>query len=87
MKLNRRQRQKRKKHRGTDGSENCSKPPWDLTANIHNLLTEGFTLRGGIRNLFGRRVSDPSPVFKYEDGTVGYNYRDDLPRPGREWFL
>ncbi|MDM8522839.1 TonB-dependent receptor [Desulfococcaceae bacterium HSG8] len=60
---------------------------WNLTANVYNLFTKGLTLRAGVRNLSDEEIVHPAPVFKDEEGNIGYYYRDDFPRPGREWWV
>jgi outer membrane receptor for ferrienterochelin and colicins len=57
-----------------------------LTANIFNLFMKGLILRAGVKNLFDADIIYPAPVFKDETGTIGYYYKDDFPRPGREWW-
>jgi iron complex outermembrane receptor protein len=56
----------------------------DLTGNIFNLFIKGLTLRGGVKNLFDADIVYPAPVFKDGNSIIGYYYRDDFPRPGRE---
>jgi len=59
----------------------------DLTGNGFNLFTKGLTLKTGVKNLFDTDIVYPAPVFRNQDGTIGYYYRDDFMRPGRTiWF-
>ncbi|MDM8525658.1 hypothetical protein QUF80_19990 [Desulfococcaceae bacterium HSG8] len=46
-----------------------------------------FSDNAGARKLFDENIVYPAPVFKYPDGTIGYYYYDDFPRPGREWWF
>jgi iron complex outermembrane receptor protein len=78
-----------KRHRSPDDDRAALVPydTVDFSLNIFNLFAKGVTLRAGIRNLFDSNVVNPAPVFKEEDGSIGYYYKDDLPRPGREWQI
>ena len=59
----------------------------DLTVSRFHLFTKGLTLRAGISNLFDADIKNPAPVFKYQDGTVGYTYPDDFQRDGRKGWM
>ena len=51
----------------------------DLTANIFNLFGSGITTRAGLANIFAEDVRYASPS--------AAAYPEDLPRPGRTWWL
>jgi len=59
---------------------------FDLTANFFDILAKGVTFRWGIKNLFDDDIVYPAPVFKDGEGNIGYYYKDDFPRAGREWW-
>ncbi|MDM8517760.1 TonB-dependent receptor [Desulfobacterales bacterium HSG16] len=60
----------------------------NLTANVYNLFTKGLTFHAGVKNMFDSSIIYPAPIFKNTDtDIIGYTYKDDLPRPGREWWF
>ena len=50
----------------------------DLTLSHEGFIHSGSRLRMGVKNLFDREVKVPAPIA---------TYADDLPRPGRVWWL
>ncbi len=59
----------------------------DLTARALNVGTPGLTLRAGVRNLLDTDIRIPSPLVMDLLGTRTPGYPDDLPTPGREWWV
>lgn len=56
----------------------------DLTGTIkHN----GITCSAGLKNMFNSSIVYPAPVFKDEQGNIGYTYEDDFHRPGRKFWV
>lgn len=58
----------------------------DATAGVENLWVTGFSLRGGVKNLFDADVRYPSPMVSF-GGSVIPSYPEDYPRPGREYWV
>ncbi|MDM8539111.1 TonB-dependent receptor, partial [Desulfobacterales bacterium HSG17] len=56
----------------------------DLTASINH---SGITYSAGVTNMFNSNIVYPAPVFKDEQGNIGYAYEDDFQRPGRKFWL
>lgn len=59
----------------------------DVSARIENLFTKGFSIQCGVSNLFDEDVVQPAPVYKDQEGNIGYYYEEDFPRQGREWRM
>lgn len=58
----------------------------DLTVVAQDVAGSGFSIRGGVKNLFDEEVVYPAPLVSF-GGSVLPAYEDDYPRPGREYWL
>ncbi|WP_084681002.1 TonB-dependent receptor [Desulfospira joergensenii] len=59
----------------------------DVTGSIFNLWVTGLTMRAGIKNIFNSEIRDPAPTTTDSSGNYVPTYREDYPRPGRQWWV
>ncbi|MCP4348137.1 MAG: TonB-dependent receptor [Desulfobacterales bacterium] len=59
----------------------------NITGSLFNLGFDGLVIRAGIKNLFDEDVRYPSSLTFDSNGSPIPTYPEDLPRPGREWWM
>ena len=59
----------------------------DLTINLNQFIFSDVIVRLGIKNLFDYNVRYPAPLNKDLAGIPVPTYYEDLPRPGRLWWI
>lgn len=60
----------------------------DVTGTLCNLSLKGLTLKAGVKNLFNEDVRYPALLDPYDiSGNPSLTYPEDLPRPGRRYWM